>query len=149
MNAAGSHARVARAKFAEARARMERALLLRDATPANVAMVEAAAGSVFEEMKAVERNTPARSADAAKKASALVHDWYQSGLVILKPQAGGVLALPMPTTVSRKADAAAAALDQLIEDATARAAAPQRATKRRQAAPRPVASSAPVSSFVR
>jgi hypothetical protein len=140
--AAGSQARVARAKFNEARARMDRAILLRDASSANVAMVEAAAGGVIEEMKALERSTG--SMDAAKKASALVQDWYQTGLVILKPKAGGVTELPMPTTVSRKADAAAAALDQLIEEASARAATPQRAVKRRpHAAPRPVASNVP------
>jgi hypothetical protein len=141
-NAVTSQARVARAKFTEARARMDRAILLRDASAANVAMVEAATGGVIEEMKALERSTG--STDAAKKASALVQDWYQTGLVILKPQAGGVTELPMPTTVSRKADAAAAALDQLIEEASARATTPQRAVKRRpHAAPRPVASNAP------
>jgi hypothetical protein len=48
--------------------------------------------------------------------------------------------------VGRKADVAAAALDQLIEEASVRAAAPQRAPKRRQqAAVRPVASIAPAS----
>ena len=141
-----SSARTARAKFSEARASMERAMLLRDTSPATVTMVEAAATSLLEEMKAIER--AAGQSDAVRKAIALVQDWYRAGLTIIKPPASGVTELPMPTTVSRKADAAAAALDQLVEEATARAATPQRATKRRpQPAPRPVAS-APVSPSV-
>src|SRR5262249_49375470 len=145
-NAAISSARTARAKFSEARASMERAMLLRDTSPATVTMVEAAATSLLEEMKAIER--AAGQSDAVRKAIALVQDWYRAGLPSTNPPASAGTGGPMRTAVGRRADAPAAAPDQPVGGAPARGATPQRATKRRpQPAPRPVAS-APVSPSV-
>ena len=85
----------------------------------------------MEEMKAVERTTPPRSTELVKKADALAQDWYRSVHSVINPLPGGLTAIAMPTTLARMADAAAAALDQVIDDATARAVAAPRPMKRR------------------
>jgi hypothetical protein len=93
---ATSHARAAQAKFNEARAAMDRGLMLREAAPAsNIAALEAAVKEVAEELKVVaERMSRSGSADGIKKAEGLAQEWYQSGLRILRPPADGLLALP-------------------------------------------------------
>jgi hypothetical protein len=124
------------------RAAADRVLLLRDdPIKPNRAKVEAAMNAFIEELKAVERTTPPRSAELVKKADALAQDWYRSAHSVIDPPPGGLTAIAMPTTLARKADAAAAALDQVIDDATARAITAPRQVKRRAKpqAVRPVA----------
>jgi hypothetical protein len=152
LTAAINHARAARAHFTEARAAMERGILLREAAPkGNLVALDAAMNALLQDMKALERMGQPRSAAAVKMASGLVQDWYQAGSKIINPPAQGVLELPLPMTVARKADAAAAALDQVIEGATAQAV-PQRAIgspkRRAQTAPRPVVRGADAGSLV-
>jgi hypothetical protein len=74
-----------------------------------------------------------RKIKSVKNAKALVQDWYQAGLKIIKPPAQGVNDLPFPVTVDAKANAVARALDQLIEEA----GAPKLSKKRAQAIYRP------------
>jgi methyl-accepting chemotaxis protein len=52
---------------------------------------------------------------ALEQAETRLHDWSETGLKILKPQAGGLTVLPMPFSVAKKGDAAAAAVDDLVE----------------------------------
>ena len=136
-----SHARSARAHFNEARAAMERILLLRTATPkSDAAALDAAMKDLFYDLTVVERSAQSRS-DTVKKATALAHDWYQAGQTIIRPAAGGVTELPLPMRIRSKADAVAAALDHVVEQTVAAAPRPQRAAAKRRAhpAPRPVA----------
>ena len=136
-----SHARSARAHFNEARAAMERILLLRTATPkTDAAALDVAMKDLFYDLTVVERAAQTRS-DAIKKATALAQDWYQAGATIIRPPAGGATELPLPMRIRSKADAVAAALDRVIEQAVANGPRPQRAAAKRRAhpAPRPVA----------
>ena len=118
---AASHARAAQAKFNEARAAMERGLVMREnAPPNNLATLEAAMKEVTEELKVVaQRMSGSETADAIKKAEQLAREWYQSGLQILKPPTGGVVALPATNAVLSKVDAIAEAIDTVVENASA------------------------------
>jgi hypothetical protein len=123
--AAARHALAARARFVEVRAAMERALLLRDNVSRPVVeALEAGVQKLFAELAAVERGGPTGSAEAAKKAVNATQEWYRAGLKIINPPAEGLLELPLPMSVAEKADAAAAALDHLVEAGTKEAEAP-------------------------
>jgi methyl-accepting chemotaxis protein len=118
---ATSHARAAQTKFYEARAALERALIMREnAPPNNLAVLEAAMKDVSEELKVVaERMSQSQSADGIKKADQLVREWYQSGLQAIKASAGASAAQPATSAIMGKADAVAEAIDQVVEDASA------------------------------
>ena len=118
---ATSHARAAQARFNEARAAMERGLLMREAAPPNnIATLEAAMKDVFEDLKIVaERMTASQSANGIVNAEKLAREWYQAGLGVLRPPAQGLVALPVATSVLKKADAVAEAIDLVVEAASA------------------------------
>jgi plastocyanin len=123
-----SRARAVKAKFNEARAAMERALLLPDATlKAEVATLEAAMSDVFQDMKTIERMGLARST-SFKNAEGQIRDWYESGLKIVRPPADGLVEVPMPMSVRSKARVVASALDQVVAQA-AMAESRQRAVR--------------------
>ena len=137
LTAAVSQARAARARFNDARHALDHAMLLREAAPKrDLAMLEAAMKDVFGDLAALER-TASQSADVVKKAGDLAQDWYAAGLKIVKPPAEGVTELPLPMKVRDKADAVAAALDQVIEQAMAEAPPPAAKPPKRRAATRP------------
>jgi len=118
--AAISYAHSARATFAKARAAMELQVLLLDGAPKkNFSTLEAATVSLGLELDALERLPQNQSNTSIKNAKALVQDWYETGLKIIKPPAQGVSDLPFPVTVQAKADAVGRAIDQLIEAADA------------------------------
>ena len=132
--AAISYAHSARATFAKARAAMEVGILLLDGAPkTNFSRLEAATASLALELDALERLPQHQSNMAVKNAKALVQDWYQAGLKIIKPPAQGVYDLPFPVTVEAKANAVARALDQLIDEADA----PKLSKRRAQVTTRP------------
>ena len=116
-----SHARAAQARFNEARAAMERGLSLREAAPqSNIAILDSAMKDVMADLGIVaERMGQAHSGDIVKNAQALAMDWYQSGLRIIKPGRNGLAELPLPMVITGKASAVAAAIDQVIEAASA------------------------------
>src|SRR5262249_29380767 len=90
-SAAVGHAHAARARFSAVRAAADQALMLRDdSIKANRAKVEGAMAAFIEEMKAVERTTPARSAEVVRKADALVQDWYHAAHTVISPPPGGL-----------------------------------------------------------
>jgi hypothetical protein len=114
--AVSSHALAARARFIEARALMERDILLRDrASKSEIQALEAQVTALNSELDAVERSHQPGAAALADAASSLARDWHQQGLKIVNPPAEGLLELPLPTSVSRKAEAVAVAIDQLVE----------------------------------
>src|SRR6266852_2533682 len=92
-----SHARSAQAHFVNARSAMERALILREAAPANnTAILESAMKRLIEDLEIVsERMTRKSSSDAIMATRRLVEDWYLSGLKIIKPGPGGLTEIPL------------------------------------------------------
>jgi hypothetical protein len=113
---APSVSRAAVEKFAEARAAMDHGLLLRDATPkSDIVTIQSSVKSMMEDLTAAEQIE--QLASSAKDARRLVDDWYQSGMKIIAPPAGGLTEMPLPMVVRSKADAAAVALDWLVETA--------------------------------
>jgi hypothetical protein len=131
--AAVRYAQAARARFNDARAAVERGLILRETTPAtNVAALESAMAELLQDLKMLSAAGRPLS-ESARRASSLAQEWHEAGLKILKPPAGGVLELPTTLAVENKAEATAAAFDELIKEANA--VGPARATgssKRRQ-----------------
>jgi hypothetical protein len=116
-----SHAREAQVRFSDARAAMERALLLQDAGHAlNIAELEAAMNNVIAELKIVsDRLGKNGHAQVVANAERLGQTWYRTGLLIVKPPADGLTELPLYAQIMQQGDAVAAAIDQVVEDASA------------------------------
>jgi len=117
-------ARIVQAKFGEARAAMDKALLLRDAAPAaNLRALEAAMDEMDEALlRLADRASASGPAISVSQARTLARDWYDSGLKIVNPPRGGVTELPLTTVVASKGSAAAAALDKVVQRMSSRAA---------------------------
>lgn len=114
------HLATARARFNEARAAMERGLLLRDtALKVDTTTLETAMRQFYYELTQASGIAPPISADSSQKAARLAQDWYQTGLKIINPPREGVLELPLPMNLRAKADAVTAALDELAEQTSA------------------------------
>jgi len=76
---------------------------------------------VLEDLKIVrDRVNDQRVVDALDTAQFLIRDWHETGLKILRPAPGGLTEVPLAVTVARKADRAAAALDDVVELGAAR-----------------------------
>jgi hypothetical protein len=140
--------------FKDARAAMERGLLLGEGAPKmTVAALEAAMAGLQQEMKLLAGTNQAALAAAVKNAAGLTQDWYEAGLKYIKPPAEGLIELPTQVVVAAKADAAAAALDRLLQVASAPAPAriagsPRKRT--RAARPVPVATASdPFAEFMK
>ena len=63
---------------------------------------------------------------SSAKAMELAQDWYQASLQVICPPASGVTELPLPTSLSDRADLVANALDEVVDEATSYAATAQR-----------------------
>lgn len=119
-----SYAHGARTAFAKARAAMDIGVLLLDDAPKNnTAALATATAEVLSELEALEQLPQNRSNDLVKRSMRLVQDWHRTGLRIINPPPQGLQDVPFPLTVSSKAEAVAAALDQLIGQADAFATA--------------------------
>jgi len=117
---APGHVLAARTRFVEARALMERAILLRDRTnKGDINALESRMTALFSELNAVER-TRQSGAENVKAALSLAREWREEGMKIVAPPARGLLELPLPITVMRKAENLSRAIDQLAEKATPR-----------------------------
>jgi methyl-accepting chemotaxis protein len=116
-----SYARAAQSKFSDARRALERGMVLRDtARESSIAIFTAAMNDVMENLRIVrERLAQAGRAERVGNAQQLVQDWYRMGLNITKPPADGLTELPFSTDVIRQADTVAAAIEQIVEDASA------------------------------
>jgi methyl-accepting chemotaxis protein len=86
------------------------------ATKETVAKIEKLVAGIADDLKVVRERVKTKDVTAAlERAETGIRDWSETGLKILKPQPGGLTALPMPFSVAKKGDAAAAALDDLVE----------------------------------
>ena len=92
--AAARYAQAARARFNDARAAMERGLILRESTPAtNVAALESAMAELLQDLKML--SAAGRPLSEFGPQGVEPHAGMARGRVeILKPPAGGVLELP-------------------------------------------------------
>ena len=117
-----SHARAAQAKFSDARAAMERGLLLSQTVREfDDGVFKTAMDEVIEDLKIVsERLTEAQAARRIDDTLRLAQDWYRMGLQAIKPSTGGPAERPQPENVMRQADVVAAALERIVEDASQR-----------------------------
>ena len=110
-----NHARSAHAALNAARLLMQSGLS-DGATKEAVGKFEKLVSEIADDLKVVRDRVKTKDVTAAlEKAEAAVREWSDTGLKILKPQAGGVTALPLTSTVAKKGDAAIAAVDDLVE----------------------------------
>ena len=110
-----NHARSAHAALNEARLLMQAGL--RDGAPKEtVAKFEKLVAGIADDLKVVRERVKTKDVNTAlERTETALRDWSETGLKIVKPQAGGVTALPMLFSVTQKGDAAAAAVDDLVE----------------------------------
>jgi methyl-accepting chemotaxis protein len=110
-----NHARSAHAALNAARLFMQTGL--RDGAPKEmVAKIEKLLTGIADDLKVVRDRVKTKEVTAAlEQTEASLRDWSETGLKILKPQAGGLTTLPMSFTVTKKGDAAVAAIDDLVE----------------------------------
>jgi methyl-accepting chemotaxis protein len=117
---ATSSARSAQLNFAEARRAMERGLLHRDAASSAPGIVESNVKELISNLKIVHERLPTPSTrQSIDQALALAEDWFKLGMQAIKPDPAGVQQLPMPTTVTAKAEEVSSALDMVSEAASA------------------------------
>jgi methyl-accepting chemotaxis protein len=113
-------ARSAQLDFAAARAAMDRSLALRDASAAaSTAEVEKHMQALVSDIGVVHDRMPADARPVIDKALALSRDWHAAGAAMINTPAGGLTAIPLPSTIAVKANAAADALDEMVEAANA------------------------------
>jgi methyl-accepting chemotaxis protein len=110
-----NHARSAHAALNEARLLMQ-AGLNDGSTKESVTKFEKLVAGIADDIKVVRDRVTTKDVTAAlERAVAAVRDWSDTGLKILKPQPGGVTALPLTSSVAKKGDAAISAVDDLVE----------------------------------
>ena len=116
-----SHARSAEAKFNIARAKMERGILLQDATVTNMDALQNAMHDIFRDLDIVQERM--KTADAREEtiveAKRLIRNLIVAVASILDPPPGGVTQLPFSDSISQKAAEVSSALDHVIEAASA------------------------------
>src|SRR5882724_9533211 len=110
-----NHARSAHAGLNAARLLMQAGL--HDGAPKEtVAKIEKLVAGIADDLKVVRDRVRTKDVTAAlERTETELRGWSEMGLKILKPQAGGLTALPMPFSVVKKGDAAVAAVDDLVE----------------------------------
>jgi methyl-accepting chemotaxis protein len=90
------------------------------ATRETVARLEKLVAGIVDDLKVVRDRVKSKDVTAAlERTEAAIRDWSDTGLKILKPQPGGVTALPLISSVVKKGDVAIAAVDDLVEMAAA------------------------------
>jgi diguanylate cyclase (GGDEF)-like protein/PAS domain S-box-containing protein len=117
-----NRARAAQANFNKARAAMERALALPDKVPDDeVLQIDELVEDVLDDLRIVrDRVNDEAVLGSLDTAQSSVRNWYDAGLKILRPPPQGLMELPLAVMVSRQADLAAAALDDVVEMGAAR-----------------------------
>jgi methyl-accepting chemotaxis protein len=110
-----NHARSAHASLNGARLLMQ-AGLNAGAPVETVEKIEKLVAGITDDLKVVRDRVRTKNViTALEQAETRLRDWSETGLKILKPQAGGLTVLPMPFSVAKKGDAAEAAVDDLVE----------------------------------
>jgi len=105
-----NHARSAHAALNAARLLMQAGL--HDGAPKEtVAKIEKLVAGIADDLKVVRDRVRTKDVTAAlERTETELRGWSEMGLKILKPQAGGLTALPMPFSVANKGD-----VDDLVE----------------------------------
>jgi methyl-accepting chemotaxis protein len=113
-----SYARAAQVRFSDARKAFEVGLLRDDTVrESHVAAFRAAMKDVTDDLAIVsERLSDAEYADQVAQARRLAEEWQRSGEAVITVAAPG--GSSSATDVKNKADAVAAAIDQVVEDAS-------------------------------
>ncbi len=117
-----SHARSAQLAFTEARRAVEKAIALRaTGDAAKLEQIESAMGQFATDMNVVRERMAGAVGfnEGIDKILPLAEDWYKAGLSYLKPPNPGVTELPLPQTIIAKGNAIHAALDSIVEYASA------------------------------
>ena len=110
-----NHARSAHAALNATRLFMQ-AGLSEGASKETVAKIEKLVAGIVDDLKVVRDRVKTKDVTTAlEQTESRLRDWSETGLKILKPQAGGLTALPMSFSVAKKGDAAVAAVDDLVE----------------------------------
>lgn len=110
-----NHARSAHAALNAARLLMQ-AGLSDGATKESVARLEKLVTGITDDLKVVRDRVRTKDVTTAlERTETALRDWSEMGLKIIKPQAGGLTALPLTSSVVKKGDAAIAAVDDLVE----------------------------------
>ena len=110
-----NHARSAHAALNAARLLMQSGVS-EGASKETVAKFEKLVAGIADDLKVVRERVKTKDVAAAlERAETGLRDWSQTGLKILKPQAGGQTMLPLPSSVVKTGDAAVAAVDDLVE----------------------------------
>jgi methyl-accepting chemotaxis protein len=110
-----NHARSAHAALNATRLLMQ-AGLGEGASEETVAKIEKLVAGIVDDLKVVRDRVKTKDVTTAlEQTESRLRDWSETGLKILKPQAGGLTALPMSFSVAKKGDAAVAAVDDLVE----------------------------------
>lgn len=117
-----SHARSAQTGFNQARAGLEKSLLLQEADARSpLKKLENAMHNVFSDLSVVQermRNAGTPAADRINRATQAAREWLSTGFMILGPPAA-VGNLPTSEAVMAKADEVSKALDEVVEAASA------------------------------
>src|SRR3954468_354375 len=110
-----NHARSAHAALNAARLLMQ-AGLSDGATKEAVTKLEKLVTGVADDLKVVRDRVKTKDVTAAlERTEAALRDWSGTGFKILKSQTGGGTELPLASTVTKKGEAAIAAVDDLVE----------------------------------
>jgi methyl-accepting chemotaxis protein len=114
-----SHARSAQLNFTEARAGIEKAMILREG--ADFAAIEKSMQQFASDMTVVrERMANAGSfSQGIEKVLPLAEDWHKASMSYLKPPAGGLTELPLRQVLIAKGNEVASAIDLVVENASA------------------------------
>jgi methyl-accepting chemotaxis protein len=114
-----SYARAAQVRFSDARKAFELGLLRDNTAKAHGAAFTAAMKDVTEDLQIVsERLSDTEYADRVADARQLSQEWGQLSQALLTDPGNGAGDLPSVANVKNKADAVAAAIDQVVEDAS-------------------------------
>jgi hypothetical protein len=123
---AAKNVRATQTQFRELRVALEREMSLRQVVPKErLAALDGDMKRLSAQLNGHMQSSHLPSSSRAGDALHLAQDWYRTCLRVITPPSEGVTELPLPMNVSDKADLAAAALDALLEEATAYASAPQ------------------------
>jgi methyl-accepting chemotaxis protein len=115
-----SYARSAQLNFTEARFAVEEAVTMREGlTPQRIAVIEKYMQQFNSDMAVVQERMGDQSGDTIKSILEGSRKWFQMGLAYLKPPAAGLRELPIPQVIVAEGRTVSAALEGLVESASA------------------------------
>jgi hypothetical protein len=120
------NARAAQTRFLQLRAAMDREMSYRRVLSGDeLAALDGNMKQLSAELSVLIQSGHLPSPSKARNALDLAQDWYDVGLKAINPPAAGVTELPVPMSVSDKADRVASALDEVLEEANVYASGPR------------------------